>query len=61
MVRKNIQVFFLAAKPRLFSPLNTENTIYRSNHVSNNLILKGTLSKDKERLLREIDGVLMER
>ena len=41
--------------------LTTENTIYRSDHVSNNLVLKGTLSKDKERLLREIDGALMER
>jgi len=44
---------------RLFiEHLTTENTIYRSDHVSNNLILKGTLSKDKERLLREIDGGL---
>jgi len=38
--------------------LTTENTIYRSDHVSNNLILKGTLAKDKERLLSEIDGAL---
>jgi hypothetical protein len=38
--------------------LTTENTIYRSDHVSNNLILKGTLSKDKERLLQEIDRAL---
>jgi len=44
---------------RLFiENLTTENTIYRSDHVSNNLILKGTLSKDKERLLREIDRKL---
>jgi len=41
---------------RLFiEHLTTENTIYRSDHISNNLILKGTLSKDKERLLSEID------
>ena len=41
---------------RLFiEHLTTENTIYRSDHVSNNLILKGTLSKDKERLISEID------
>ena len=41
---------------RLFiENLTTENTIYRSDHVSNKLILKGTLSKDKERLLSEID------
>jgi radical SAM superfamily enzyme YgiQ (UPF0313 family) len=41
--------------------LTTESTIYRSDHVSNNLVLKGTLSKDKERLLQEIDRTLMER
>lgn len=35
---------------------NTElkRTIYRSDHVSNFLVLKGTLSRDKERFLREI-------
>ena len=38
--------------------LHTENTIYRSDHVSNNLILKGTLPKDKERLLKEIEQVM---
>jgi radical SAM superfamily enzyme YgiQ (UPF0313 family) len=31
------------------------NVIYRSNHVSNNLILAGTLGKDKEGMLRQID------
>lgn len=31
-----------------------KSTIFRSNHASNYLALKGTLSKDKERLLREI-------
>lgn len=31
--------------------LNIENTIYRSDHVSNNLILKGTLSKDQNKLI----------
>jgi len=41
--------------------LTTENTIYRSDHVSNNLVLKGTLSKDKKRLLQEIDRNLTER
>lgn len=34
--------------------LEVENVIYRSNHVSNNLPLQGTLSKDKEELLEEI-------
>lgn len=35
--------------------LKVENTIFRSNHVSNNLILKGTMSKDKDLLLSQID------
>lgn len=34
--------------------LDVQNVIYRSNHVSNNLILSGTLSKDKEKLLKKI-------
>ena len=32
-----------------------QNVIYRSDHVSNNLILKGVLSKDNEMLIRQID------
>ena len=35
--------------------LNVENIIYRSNHVSNNLILSGTLSKDSTALIRQIE------
>lgn len=35
-----------------------DNVIYRSNHVSNNLILSGTLSKDKETLLTQIDRAI---
>ncbi len=31
--------------------IDVENVIYRSNHVSNNLILMGTLSKDKNKLI----------
>lgn len=38
--------------------LKTKNTIYRSDHVSNNLILKGTLPKDKERLLKNIEQAM---
>ncbi len=34
------------------------NVIYRSNHVSNNLILSGTLSKDKENLIEQIDEAI---
>lgn len=34
--------------------LEVKNVIYRSNHVSNNLHLQGTLCRDKEKLLEEI-------
>jgi len=32
-----------------------KNTIFRSDHVSNHMVLKGVLGKDKQRLLRQID------
>lgn len=35
--------------------LHVENVIYRSNHVSNMLPLEGTLGKDKDKLLRNLD------
>lgn len=35
--------------------LNVENVIYRSDHVSNHLILKGVLSKDKDTLIDQIN------
>jgi radical SAM superfamily enzyme YgiQ (UPF0313 family) len=35
-----------------------EQTIFRSDHASNYLILKGTLGRDKERMLAEIDRAL---
>lgn len=38
--------------------LNVNNVIYRSDHVSNNLILKGVLSKDKDLLLNQIDEAI---
>ncbi|OFX88729.1 MAG: hypothetical protein A2W99_04480 [Bacteroidetes bacterium GWF2_33_16] len=38
--------------------LNVNNVIYRSDHVSNNLILKGNLSKDKALLLNQIDEAI---
>ncbi len=34
--------------------LDVENVIYRSNHVSNNLPLQGTLSKDRDQLIKSI-------
>jgi radical SAM superfamily enzyme YgiQ (UPF0313 family) len=39
----------------LLSTLELEKTIFRSDHASNYLVLKGTLNKDKERLLSQVD------
>ena len=38
--------------------LETDRCIFRSNHASNYLPLKGTLMKDKEKLISEIDRAL---
>ncbi len=35
--------------------LELDNTIFRSDHVSNHMVLKGVLGKDRQRLLRQID------
>ena len=49
----------LAAELRLFiEHTNIKDTIFRSDHVSNNLVLKGILSKDKELLLQTIDTAI---
>jgi radical SAM superfamily enzyme YgiQ (UPF0313 family) len=39
---------------RFLSGLELERTVFRSDHASNWLILKGRLGADKERLLREV-------
>ncbi len=39
--------------------LELKSTIFRSDHASNQLVLRGTLGKDKERLLKEIDTAIM--
>jgi radical SAM superfamily enzyme YgiQ (UPF0313 family) len=39
----------------LLSTLELEQTIFRSDHASNYLVLKGVLNKDKDRLLSQID------
>lgn len=44
----------------LIDGLETDRCIFRSNHASNYLPLKGTLLKDKERLLAEIGRALAE-
>jgi len=49
----------LIAEMKVFiETLELENTIFRSDHASNYLILKGNLNRDKEELLGRINGVL---
>lgn len=38
--------------------LNVENVIYRSDHVSNNLVLKGVLSRDKDELIEQLNTAI---
>ncbi len=42
----------------LLEALELENTIFRSDHASNYLVLKGTLSRDKPRLLQTVRDAL---
>jgi hypothetical protein len=42
----------------LLDTLNLENTIFRSDHASNYLVLKGILNKDKPRLLQTVRAAL---
>ena len=39
---------------RFLSQLELRRTVFRSDHASNFLILKGTLGADKERLLAQV-------
>ena len=44
---------------RLFMEhLNLEETIFRSDHASNHLVLKGVLGRDQEKLLSQIDEAI---
>jgi radical SAM superfamily enzyme YgiQ (UPF0313 family) len=42
----------------LLDALDLENTIFRSDHASNYLVLKGTLNRDKPRLLQTVRDAL---
>jgi hypothetical protein len=42
----------------LLDTLELENTIFRSDHASNYLVLKGTLNRDKPRLLETVRTAL---
>ena len=44
----------------LMSKLELENTIFRSDHASNSLILKGVLNKDKQQLLKTVQHAIKE-
>ncbi len=48
----------LAEMRELVTGLELSNCVFRSNHASNYLPVKGTLPQDKERMLREITHVL---
>jgi radical SAM superfamily enzyme YgiQ (UPF0313 family) len=48
----------VAEMEMLLSALELEKTIFRSDHASNYLILKGILNKDKERLLKQTSAAL---
>lgn len=49
----------LLAEMRAFiANTELEQSIFRSDHASNYLILKGTLGREKERMLQEIDAAL---
>ena len=39
---------------RFLSRLELKRTVFRSDHASNWLVLKGTLGADKERLLQQV-------
>lgn len=42
----------------LLSELDLRQTIFRSDHASNYLVLKGVLGRDKERLLRSVESAI---
>lgn len=49
----------LAAETRvLLEHLDSEGSVFRSNHASNYLVLKGTMNRDKAELLEKIDRAL---
>lgn len=43
----------------LIGATELDSTIFRSDHVSNHLVLKGVLGKDKTRLLQQVDDALI--
>ena len=52
------QMELIAEMGKFINHLQLENTIFRSDHASNYLVLKGILNRDKEELLNRIKKVL---
>ncbi len=52
------QMQLIAEMGQFLNKLDLENTIFRSDHASNYLILKGILNRDKKKLLSNISDVL---
>jgi radical SAM superfamily enzyme YgiQ (UPF0313 family) len=48
----------LLEQRRFISELDVDNVVFRSDHASNYLALKGILSRDKERFLNELDTAI---
>jgi len=49
----------IAVETKLFlKNISLKNSVFRSNHASNYIPLKGTLNKDREKLISEIDEAL---
>ncbi len=43
---------------RLLQGLDLQQTVFRSDHASNYLVLKGNLGRDKERLLAQVRSAI---
>lgn len=52
------QVQLFREVERLLDGLQLRQTVFRSDHASNYLVLKGTLGRDKERLLAEVRSAI---
>lgn len=57
--------FQMLSQPELFAEMDTfigatelEKSIFRSDHISNSLVLKGVLGKDKQRMLAQIQSAI---
>ena len=42
----------------LISQLELDKTIFRSDHISNTLVLKGVLGKDKNKILQQVETAM---